>query len=134
MKPSILWGMMRAFSHGPEWSIFDLPAMYRGFRFSLDAMWPALRAINLAEEVRELEMPTAFFVGRKDRWVPPELSVAFIDALTAPSKEVVWFEESAHEMFVDEPDKFNAAVVEKVLPLFAGVERRGAAARPKMLA
>jgi hypothetical protein len=37
--------------------------------------------------------------------------VAYIDVLSAPSKELVWFEESGHEPFVDEPAKFNAAMV-----------------------
>ena len=49
-------------------------------------------------------------------WVPAEISLAFIDALTAPSKQVVWFEHSGHEPFVDEPAAFNAAMVELVAP------------------
>ena len=62
-------------------------------------------------------MPVFFFLGRKDRWVPPETSVAYFDALTAPSKKLVWFDESGHEPFVDEPAKFNAAMVELVRPV-----------------
>ena len=50
-------------------------------------------------------MPVFFFLGRKDRWVPPEASVAYFDALTAPSKKLVWFDESGPEPFVDEPAK-----------------------------
>jgi hypothetical protein len=30
----------------------------------------------------------------------------------APSKTLVWFEKSGHEPFVDEPAKFNAAMVD----------------------
>jgi pimeloyl-ACP methyl ester carboxylesterase len=30
--------------------------------------------------------------------------------LTAPSKKLVWFENSGHEPFVDEPGKFNATI------------------------
>ena len=61
-------------------------------------------------------MPVFFFLGRKDHFVPPETSVAYFDALTAPSKKLVWFERSGHEPFVDEPDKFNAAMAEMVRP------------------
>jgi pimeloyl-ACP methyl ester carboxylesterase len=57
------------------------------------------------------------FVGRLDHWVPPETSVAYFDALTAPSKSLVWFEHSGHEAFVDEPEKFNSMMVELVRPL-----------------
>ncbi len=45
-----------------------------------------------------------------------ETSVAYFDALTAPSKTLVWFEASGHEPFVDEPAKFNAAMAELVRP------------------
>ncbi len=64
-------------------------------------------------------MPVFFFLGRHDHWVPPEISVAYFDALTAPAKTLVWFEESGHEPFVDEPAKFNASMVELVRPVVA---------------
>jgi pimeloyl-ACP methyl ester carboxylesterase len=38
------------------------------------------------------------------------------ESLTAPSKRLVWFEESGHEPFVDEPTKFNALTAELVRP------------------
>lgn len=46
-----------------------------------------------------------------------EVSVAYFDVLTAPSKTLVWFEESGHEPFWDEPAKFNASVLELVRPV-----------------
>jgi pimeloyl-ACP methyl ester carboxylesterase len=49
--------------------------------------------------------------------VPPEISVEYFDALTAPSKKLFWFEESGHEPFMDEPAKFNASMVELVRPV-----------------
>ena len=66
-------------------------------------------APELIELAPTLEIPAFFFLGHSDHWVPPEISVAYIDVLSAPSKELVWFEESGHEPFVDEPAKFNAA-------------------------
>jgi pimeloyl-ACP methyl ester carboxylesterase len=99
---------------GPECSILDLPNMIRGFRFSLDAMWSEVSTINLHQLAPALKMPVSFFLGRRDRWVPSETSVAYFDALAAPSKRLVWFEESGHEPFVDEPAKFDAAMIEHV--------------------
>lgn len=49
--------------------------------------------------------------------------MAYLDALTAPSKKLVWFEESGHEPFVDEPTKFIAAMVDLVRPLFGNEGR-----------
>jgi pimeloyl-ACP methyl ester carboxylesterase len=114
-----LWNMGRVVLGGPESSIFDLPNLLRGFRFSLDAMWAEVSTLNLMTLVRALQMPVFFFLGRRDHWVPPENSVAYFDALTAPSKRLVWFEESGHEPFVDESAKFNAAMAELVRPVLA---------------
>ncbi len=112
-----LWNMGRIVLGGPESSIFDLPNLLRGFRFSLDAMWAEVSTLNLMMLVPAVQMPVFFLLGRRDHWVPPETSVAYFDALTAPSKKLVWFEESGHEPFVDEPAKFNAAMAELVRPV-----------------
>jgi pimeloyl-ACP methyl ester carboxylesterase len=116
MRPRKLWKLGRAVLSGKESSILDLPRTMRGFRFSLGAMWAEVYRLNLIELVPKLRMPAFFLLGRKDHWVPPETSVAYIDALDAPSKQFVWFEESGHEPFVDEPAKFNAAMAELVRP------------------
>ncbi|HEU0302463.1 MAG TPA: alpha/beta hydrolase [Longimicrobium sp.] len=128
-----MWEMGRIFLGAPESSLLDLPGMVRGFRFSLDAMWAEVSALDLNALVPALRMPVFLFLGRRDHWVPPETSVAWFDALAAPAKTLVWFEESSHEMFADEPAKFNAAMIELVRPAAAGPaparEERGAAAR-----
>jgi len=49
--------------------------------------------------------------------------VAYFNALRAPSKNLVWFENSGHEPFVDEPEKFNASMLELVRPVAAGMEQ-----------
>lgn len=108
----VLWNMGRIVLGRPESSVFDLPNLLHGFRFSLDAMWAEVSALNLMKLVLALQMPVFFFLGRRDHWVDPQISVAYFDLLTAPSKRLVWFEESGHEMFMDEPAKFNAAMAE----------------------
>ncbi len=112
-----LWNMGRVVLGGPESSLFDLPNLLHGFRFSLDAMWSEVSALNLMTLVPALQMPVFFLLGRRDHWVPPEVSVAYFDALTAPLKRRVWFEASGHEPFVDEPEEFNRAMVELVRPV-----------------
>jgi pimeloyl-ACP methyl ester carboxylesterase len=108
----------------PELSIGDLFNLIRGFRFSSFAMWDQVSKLNLTEAAPELKMPVFFFLGRRDRWVPPETSVAYLDVLTAPVKQLVWFELSGHEPFVDEADKFNASMVELVRPVAMAPDRR----------
>src|SRR5216110_3187981 len=68
--------------------------------------WVMIRGESIANPAMilpALQMPVFFFLGRKDHWVPAEISVAYLNALTAPSKKLVWFEQSGHEPFVDEP-------------------------------
>ena len=112
MSASQLWKVGRAAVAGGESSLLDFLRTMRGFRFSLDAMWAEVSRLNLHHLVPALRMPVVCLLGRKDHWVPPETSVAYYDALIAPSKKLVWFEESSHEIFVDEPAKFNAVMRE----------------------
>ena len=114
-----LWTMVRIL-RATEVSIIDLPDLVRGFRFTFEAMWPETSVLNLVDLVPALQMPVFFFLARKDHFVPAETSVAYYDALTAPSKRLVWFEESGHELFADEPAKFNASMVGLVRPVVRG--------------
>ena len=53
--------------------------------------------------------------------------MAYFEALIAPSKELIWFERSDHEPFVDEPTKFNFAMAELVRRTRPSQVRRPAA-------
>ncbi|MDJ0704198.1 MAG: alpha/beta hydrolase [Leptolyngbyaceae cyanobacterium MO_188.B28] len=110
------WTLGRIFLSVPETSIFEPPNLMHAFKFSLDAMWAEVTAINLIKAAPALQMPVFFFLGRHDHCVPSEISTAYFDALTAPSKRLVWFEESGHQPFVDEAAKFNTSMVELVRP------------------
>ena len=114
-----LWTMAQIL-RATEVSILDVPNIVRGFRFTFEAMWPETSVLNLVELVPALQMPVFFFLARNDHFVPAETSVAYYDALTAPSKRLVWFEESGHELFADEPAKFNASMVKLVRPVVDG--------------
>jgi pimeloyl-ACP methyl ester carboxylesterase len=108
--------LIRIFISVPESSILDLFHFWKILRFSITAMWKDLTQLNLINLTPELKMPTFFFLGRQDHCVLPEISVAFIEQLICPSKEVVWFENSKHLPFADEPEKFNALMEELVRP------------------
>jgi pimeloyl-ACP methyl ester carboxylesterase len=112
-----LWNLARIMLGGPEASIFDLPNVVRGLLFSADTMWTDVAALNLVKAVPELQIPIFFFIGRHDHLIAPQTSTAYFDMLTAPSKKLVWFEDSGHEPDVEEPAKFNAAMIELVRPI-----------------
>lgn len=112
-----MWSLSRIIISGPESSVLDLPNILRGTLFSTYSMWEEVSALNLLKAAPVLEIPVFFFIGRHDHVIAPRTSAAYFDALTAPSKKLVWFEESAHEPPFEEPAKFNAAMVELVRPI-----------------
>jgi len=112
-----LWRFTRITLGGPEASIFDLPNILQSQLITLKVMWQELIGVNLIKTAPALRMPVFFFLGRHDRVVVPETSVAYFDVLQAPSKTLIWFEESGHEPPTEEPDKFNSLMVEMVRPV-----------------
>jgi pimeloyl-ACP methyl ester carboxylesterase len=127
LRAGALWHLGRILLGATESSVLDLLDGLRGFYFCLDTMWAEVSALNLVRAVPALQMPLFFFLGRQDHWVPAEVSVAYFESLAAPSKQLVWFEESGHEPFMDEPAKLNAAMVALVRPVAAA---EGAALPP----
>jgi pimeloyl-ACP methyl ester carboxylesterase len=78
---------------------------------------PSTLEKDILNDIDKLEVPVYFFEGRHDR-IPacaPELVVEYITKLNAPKKEIIWFEESAHHPNIDEPDKFQKTLIDKVL-------------------
>ena len=117
VRGASLWRVSRIILGGPESSLLDLPNILRGTLFSTYAMWDEVSALNLIRAAPVLQVPVFFFIGRHDHVIAPRTSVAYFDTLTAPSKKLVWFEESAHEPPFEEPAKFNAAMAELVRPV-----------------
>jgi pimeloyl-ACP methyl ester carboxylesterase len=112
-----LWQFMRIVLSGPEASILDVPGIARGVLFSQNTMWAEVSTLDLVTAVPALRMPVFFFLGRHDHVIEAETSAAYFEALIAPSKRLVWFEQSAHEPPFEEPSRFSAAMLELVRPL-----------------
>jgi pimeloyl-ACP methyl ester carboxylesterase len=79
-------------------------------------MWAEVSSLDLTTAVLVLQVPVFFFLGRHDHVIASETSAAYFDVLAAPSKRLVWFEESAHEPPFEEPSKFDRAMAELVRP------------------
>jgi len=59
----------------PEASLLELRSTMRAFRFCMESMWAEVSRLNLIEGVPALEVPVVFRVGRRDPWIPAEISV-----------------------------------------------------------
>jgi pimeloyl-ACP methyl ester carboxylesterase len=117
MRGKSFWQVFRALRGAPEASLLHLPNVFRGAMFSLRTMWSELSRLNLEVSVPELKMPVFFFIGRHDHQVAAETSVAYFEKLVAPTKQLVWFEDSAHMPPFEEANKFNAKMIELVAPV-----------------
>lgn len=94
----------------PSLSWKDLSQYFKANQFSVTALYKEMRAVNLREQVPQIPIPTYFFLGRQDLTTFPGPTVAYIDALQTPSKQVVWFESSAHMPFLEEPEQYVKAL------------------------
>jgi len=102
------WMLLRA----PEYSLYDVGPWLLGSRRSLRQLWPEMMDIDFFSTIRELHVPVYFFAGRYDYNVPSQLAERYYQGLVDPAgKHLVWFENSAHDIFFDEPDRLAAEML-----------------------
>ncbi len=101
----------------PDYTLRDVYRFQAGQRFSLVTMLEngELQQINLFEQAGTLEIPIYFFQGRHDYSTPGEVVEKYYEAVQAPQKSLIWFEESAHFPQWEEPEKFTNELLE-ILP------------------
>lgn len=80
----------------PEYTLADLLRYANGTFYNLRQLWQAIVTSDFLTTVRSLDVPVYITQGRYDINTPSELARAWFDALEAPHKQWVWFENSAH--------------------------------------
>jgi pimeloyl-ACP methyl ester carboxylesterase len=98
-----------------EYSWIDRINFFRGIFASMQLIWPQLLNVNLMEQASELKVPLYFLEGRHDYETPSQLAEQYYEMLKAPSKKLIWFENSAHFINVEEAEKFNDFFITQVL-------------------
>jgi hypothetical protein len=71
-----------------------------------------LKTLDLRSAVSSVTVPVLFALGRYDRVTESSLAEDYLAGLSAPSKCLVWFEGSAHNVPFEEPDRFNSVVID----------------------
>jgi hypothetical protein len=74
-----------------------------------------VRSLDFRNKIKSVDVPVYFFEGTNDYETPFELVKEYFNILKAPSKELIWFENSAHFPFYEAPQKFNDIMINKVL-------------------
>lgn len=105
----------------PEYTDQDLAEVWKANDFSMQHLLSDVLTLDMTR-VRELRVPLFLFEGRHDHNVSSELAAQWFQSVKAPAKQLVWFEQSAHEVMIEEPGKTLLTLVRDVRPI---AERAG---------
>jgi pimeloyl-ACP methyl ester carboxylesterase len=95
-----------------DYSVADVVRTVRGITMAQAALLPELATTDLVSTMPGLDVPIVLAQGRLDQVAPGEATQRLYDSLIAPSKQLVWFEKSAHTPHFDEPDNFRRLLLE----------------------
>lgn len=109
-RPSQTWVMTNGILRGLVMP-WEIPRFIRGNNVSLEAMHDELLGLDVPRSVPAVEVPVIFFLGRYDRHVDATIAACYFDNLVAPNKQLVWFENSAHNIPFEEPELFIGSVI-----------------------
>jgi pimeloyl-ACP methyl ester carboxylesterase len=105
-----------AWELSPDYTAKDLEQIDAGSLLSLQRLLPPMEKVDF-DAVRTFRCPIFLFVGRHDYTTAHELAAEWFNKISAPKKEFVWFENSAHMVMQEEPGRFLFHLVTDVRPL-----------------
>jgi pimeloyl-ACP methyl ester carboxylesterase len=79
----------------------------RGITATQASLLPELARLDLAATLPRIDVPVVMVQGRQDEVAPGAAAQRYADLLQAPSKQLEWFENSAHTPHLEEPGKFR---------------------------
>ncbi len=95
----------------------DFQDFQDGFQFSATRALPDQMKIDLPKTARTFAVPFFVIQGRDDVMTPTQATVAYFDAVTAPTKKLVLIPEAGHFAFMTSPTAFLAALTSTVRPV-----------------
>jgi pimeloyl-ACP methyl ester carboxylesterase len=104
-------GLIASLVRSPDYSGADIVRTVRGISATQAALLPELATMDLARTLPRLKVPVVMVQGRHDQVAPGGAAERYAGALQAPSKRLVWFENSAHTPHLEEPGKFRDLLI-----------------------
>jgi len=99
----------------PEYTDADLRTMWDATEFSTSRMLTDVLAQDFSA-ITTFDCPIVIFNGRHDYNVSSSSTAEWFAKVKAPAKQLVWFENSAHEIFNEEPGKTLVSLVRYARP------------------
>jgi pimeloyl-ACP methyl ester carboxylesterase len=100
----------------PDYTDDEIPRIWEGNDFSEQYLLAQVLSLNLTD-IRKLDCPLIIFAGRYDVNVNSQVVAEWFANVNAPSKQLVWFENSAHLPMTEEPGKFLISLVRYARPI-----------------
>lgn len=102
----------------PDYSAMDIFRLITGESalFPARVLFDEIMTMDLNKLAPKLDVPVILFSGRHDWVTPTPISTAYLDAIKAPQKKLIWFEHAGHNIFTDEPGAVFVALVNEVRP------------------
>lgn len=100
-----------------EYGLVDKVNLFlsRGELETVGVVFPQLWGVDFRKQATRIKVPVYFLIGRHDGTTSPKLTEEYFNLLTAPHKELIWFEHSGHGIWMNESAKFIDVMVNKVL-------------------
>jgi pimeloyl-ACP methyl ester carboxylesterase len=105
------WPILRTGLFAPEYTLWDVLNVKRGADLVGREMKYNVLPKPLDGEIPAFEVPVFFLLGRHDYNTPSSIAANYLERLRAPLKGLVWFEQSAHFPFFEEPLRFHEEMV-----------------------
>jgi pimeloyl-ACP methyl ester carboxylesterase len=109
---ALVRGLLASLVRSPDYSAGDVLRTVRGISATQAALLPELATMDLARTLPRIDVPVVMAQGRLDQVAPGEAAQRYASSLTAPAKQLVWFENSAHTPHLEEPGKFRDLLLE----------------------
>jgi pimeloyl-ACP methyl ester carboxylesterase len=99
----------------PEYGWLDRVYYLLGLMNTFNAVYPQLQEMDFRLDAPRLDLPVYLMLGRHDMNNPYQIPEEYFNLLEAPSKQLVFFEDSGHGMIWEEADKFHDPMINTVL-------------------
>ena len=103
----VVRGLLASLLRSSDYSMGDVLRTVRGITATQAALLPDLATLDLVRTLPRLDVPVVMVHGRLDQVAPGDAAERYVSALEAPSKQLIWFENSAHTPQLEEPEKFR---------------------------
>jgi pimeloyl-ACP methyl ester carboxylesterase len=114
-----------------EYGMIDKINYLRGIVNTFNHVYPLLYAIDMRTDYTNFDVPVYFFLGRHDVNAPTSLVEEYLEKLNAPQKEIVWFEHSGHNPWINESSIFVSELL-RLSAMPADISNKSASINPQV--